>query len=192
MLRRIDDHLSFDPEDHRFSLDGRAVPSVTQALTSVGIIDDRWFTEWAANKGAAVHLACQYYDEGDLDEGDLDPTIQGYLEGWKKFKSDTGFVVTNIEEPVYNIGLQYAGILDRAGYVDGKVTVVDIKTGDVPYWVGIQLAAYQNAMSLPAHGRLAVQLTEDGKWKPHWFKDRRDWDYFKAALSITQLKISKG
>lgn len=187
-FERIDDHLSFDPEMHRFQLDGRPVPSVTQVLKGAGLIDDRWFSEYTANRGQQVHLACQLYDENDLDEETLDPVLAGYLEGWKRFRAETGVEITLIERHVYSVCLQYAGILDRCGFINEESTIIDIKSGAVPWWVGAQMSAYQNTLDPPPKNRLAVQLTPEGKYNLHWFKDRHDWHIFKCCLEIEHLK----
>lgn len=186
---RIDDHLSFNRELHQFKIDGTPVPSVTQILKGAGIIDDRWFSEYSATRGTLIHQTCELYDLGDLDEETLDPVLAGYLAGWKKFRDETEFVQTQIESPVYNIGLQYAGILDRVGYVNDENTLIDIKSGAVPWWVGLQLAAYASCLYPPFTGdRLAVQLSQDGTWKPHYFNNRQDWKDFQACLHVEHLK----
>lgn len=199
-FERIDEHLEFDREPHRFKLDGRPVPSVTTILKRRGLIDDRWFDDYYANRGRDVHLTCQLYDEHDLDEETLDPILAGYLEGWKRFLKENDVKILEIESPIYSV-FQYAGILDRIVNMNigGMIytAIIDIKSGAVPWWVGLQLAAYKEGTQclldkhrkyLPVN-RLAVQLFPDGTWKPHYFKDRHDWTHFLEALSLTHLEL---
>jgi hypothetical protein len=181
--------LEFDSDNHQFKIDGRPIPSVTQIIKGAGLIDDRWFDDYYSERGSAVHLTCQLFDEGDLDEANLDPVLSGYLSGWKKFRSDTGFTPDEIEKQVYNLELQYAGMLDRFGVLAGVPTIIDIKSGAVPWWVGIQLAGY--AGTFPAGKklrRMAVKISQDGTYKVVEFIDRNEWKFFKNCLEIEHLK----
>ena len=67
--------LRFDPDSHLYRVDGIIVPSVTQVLEDVGIVDYSRLPgstrEMALRRGSAVHAACHYDDEGDLDETQL-------------------------------------------------------------------------------------------------------------------------
>lgn len=182
---------TFEPESHLYRLNGSKVPSVTQVLKSVGIIDDSWFTEHSAWRGSVVHMVCQLEDEGDLDEASVAPEVTGYLEAWRRFKLDTGFVAEVNEEPMFSTKLGFAGTPDRIGTVfDCSRTVVDLKSGAVQKAARIQLAAYQilaDENGYRAINRVAVQLKPDGKYRCSPYDARtmkHDRALFLSALAI--------
>src|SRR5690606_20318453 len=97
--KRMDD-LIFEPDNHEYRHRGVVVPSVTQILGSLvdmsAIPQDK--LEYARARGQAVHLACELYDQDDLDMASLDEVIVPYLEAWIKFKKEAGFIVSSIEQ----------------------------------------------------------------------------------------------
>lgn len=184
--------LQFDSERHIYSLGGVRLPSVTQILEGVGIINyDHIPTETreqALLRGKSVHLLTHFDDEGDLDEASVEPHLAGYLAGWRKFRLETEvgrMPITAMEHQMFHVEHWYAGTLDRE--FGGKV-IVDIKTGEAPWWVRIQLAAYRELRkNTEAIHRLAVELHKDGTYRlrPLKLSERRnDLDAFNAALRV--------
>jgi len=191
----FDDSLdeSTGQRKHEYRFNGRLVPSATQIMKAVGM--DPYFGDNAEAKerGRLVHLTCQLYDEDDLNEATLDPVLAGYLAGWKQFRKD---------------------------WAPARTTIVDIKTGGIPWTVGIQTAMYEILFTTmlrpqpvppvliehPAYSplgfagtpdrifypgstdglwdRLAVQLTEDGKYYPHPCRRRKDRDIARAIIAV--------
>ncbi len=178
--------LTFDPASHTYTKDGRVLPSVTQILQASGIVDTTWFTEEAAWRGSVVHECCQLDDEGDLDESTVPEEAKGYLDAWRLFKAQVPMNFISIEQPLCS-GL-YAGTPDR----DAEWAVVDIKTGAILPWVGLQLAAYTELLATNRDAafrfqRYAVRLGKDGRYNVQHFavRDyRNDLGIFRAALSI--------
>lgn len=193
--------LEFDEASHEYRFGGRVVPSVTQVLETVGISDFSMVPEpvldAAQKRGTAVHKACWYDDQDDLDESSVDPSILGYLNGWRKFRAETGFTAEQIEQRIYCPTNVYAGTPDRVGEMNvlGRV-LVDIKTGgESPSWP-IQLAAYMKA--LVGHGspfhRLVVQVTSGGTYKTHAYRVSdypRHWNVFAGALTVYKFRMQK-
>lgn len=165
--------------------DGAVVPSVTQVLDIFHSFDhvDPMVLEAARNFGTHVHLATQLYDEGRLDEDALDPALVPYLNGWKKFLSESGFVITAIEEKVYHKRLRYAGTLDRRGLWRSSSWLLDIKSGAVPFTVGAQTAAYREAMDEKPKRRLCVQLMPND-YRISELKELSDFALFQSALNV--------
>lgn len=190
--------LVFDPETHRYTFEGKPLPSVTRVLQ---VLERRFAPpqalEFAAQRGTAVHEACELDDRDDLDEGTVDPIIHPYLEGWRRFKEDVGFVPVEIELPVVNGRDGYAGTLDRVGLVNGKLAVLDIKSGAaLPLAAGPQLAAYQEAYAwvvsaalvkrpadLPRR-RYVVWLRDTGSYQLVRYDSPEDWGVFRSALNL--------
>jgi len=175
--------LNFDPSTHTYTLDGKVLPSVTQILQGVGLINfngiDPGILKKAADFGTAVHQATALDDLGDLDEESLDPALKPYLEAWRGFRGPMKFDA--IEQPLCHPDYGFAGTPDRVKWN----TIYDIKTGTTVYpSTGIQLAGYSILAGIPTARRLAVQLKADGTYQVHEFKDRKDREIFLACLSV--------
>ncbi len=182
--------LQFDEINHAYSYDGRRVPGVTSVLSALhkfdGVSAD--VLAAAAERGTAVHLACELLDLGDLDEESVDPAIAGYVNGWRLFMAEKAPVWDRIEAKCFHKIHRYAGTLDRAGVMDGDEWIVDIKTAAAshPVW-GVQTAAYANALDKPKARRGTVQLRPDGKYRLIEWKDRTDWPVFASLLTINSF-----
>ena len=184
--------LDFDPINHTYRVDGVVVPSVTQVLKSVGLINfsgiDALTLKRAADFGVAVHYACHLDDIDDLDESTLDDTLKPDLGAWRAFKGpkDDPMFFRQLETPIYSPVYQFAGTPDR---ISGQV-IIDIKTGTTVYPVtALQLAGYAVLADRPTARRLAVQLKPDGKYQIHEYKDRKDREIFLACLAIYNWRI---
>ena len=187
--------LQFDPVSHRYTLGGREVPSVTQLLQVLDQYEGvpPHVLEAAREFGVHVHLACELWDRGTLDEAALDPNLRLYLDGWRKFRGDTGFIPTHIEERVLHRPMRYAGTLDRLGTLRGRPALVDIKSGMKPKSVGAQTAAYLEAWMLTTSSprkrptRYCVQLMPED-YRLHVLDDPADWPLFVSCRNVHQWK----
>jgi len=175
-------NIHLDPETHTYLCDGVVYPSVTQILQDEGFIDATWFTEYARDRGTLVHRITHWYDTGELDMESVDPALGGYLEGWIRFREESGFDPQIIERPLASHTHRFAGTPDRIGVLNGDLAIPDIKSGAVQAWTGLQLAGYEILYGQRVN-RFGVQLTEDGKYKLIPFTDRNDRGVFMAALS---------
>lgn len=142
--------LTFDADTHTYRLHGHALPGVTWLLrryylsrdwrdVEVGVLEAKRLL------GSAVHAACHYADEGDLQPDTVDPRIAGYVDSWRLFRERTGFRPLLLETPLGHDLQRYAGTVDRFGVLgDGEPAIVDIKTGDPQdAAAGPQTAAYE-------------------------------------------------
>ncbi len=191
--------LEFEAGTHTYRLDGQVIPGVTSVLKATGIIDYSFIPQdvlqAAARRGTAVHLACQYLDEGTLDRTSLDPSIRGYVDAYERFIEDSRFSPAHIEHRVFHGVYRYAGTLDRTGLLDGALTVLDFKTGLVLPGHALQLAAYTNCLKLPRRfRRFALKLNDDGIYRVHEFPVsdfQRDTDLFLSALACHNFKAAQ-
>ena len=181
--------LSFDGPSHRYTVDGIAIPSVTDILSPLNSF--RFVSadvlRAARELGTAVHLACELDDQGVLDEGTLAPALAGYLAAWRLFRAEHITHWLMVEAPVFNPQMGYAGTVDRYGFVDGEKTVVDIKTGSALYpATGPQLAAYAKAIpqATPCTQRTAVLLKPTGHYEARTYKSAMDWVVFASLLTL--------
>lgn len=172
---------------------------VTELLAEAGLIDRTWFDEYGATRGKHVHTACHYYDMGELDEDSLDPALVPYVEGWKKFKQETGFQVFDSELRLTSERLGLTGQPDKIGNLPAiGDCIIDIKSGSLSDWTAIQLAGYKvlllDQVQHPGalYKRFAVNLPGDGTYKVKEYKDRGDEGIFLAALAIHNWRKNHG
>ncbi len=193
-------YIELDEATHTYYVDGMKQISVTQVIKQAGLIDDRWFTEFGRWRGSAVHKATHYFDDGDINRRTLDPIVKPFVADWKKFREQTGFVPTLIEQPFYDGLYNYCGTPDRRGYFyepgmsKGGNVLVDIKTypgGQPPWWTRLQLAGYGRLIDPNRiFHRFAVVLTGDGpNIIPYDTEDYiQDVNDFLACIRIARLK----
>ena len=186
---------AFDPRLHRYTVDGKEVPSVSSILRILtdavyGPIPKETLAA-AAAFGTAVHACTEYLDEGDLDRSSVSEDWVPYLDAYEAWKQDMGPTIEAIE---LRLGCpRFAGTLDRIVRFNADPSevlwVIDLKTTSVLHpHVGVQLAAYVALASLmyPGHKwrRAAVQLKGDGTYAFREFKDLSDETCFNALLGI--------
>lgn len=160
--------LEFEEESHTYFWNGEVVPSVNQILQDIGIINTS-FMRGGAERGKAVHLACQILDEGD--EVDVAPEIEGYVQAFRKFKRENYYKPILIEEKVYHHELNYAGTLDRTCLLNGYSTLLDLKTSQsIQRYVGLQIIGYRLALGQPMR-RATLQLKREGDYAIRYFDD---------------------
>jgi hypothetical protein len=165
--------LQFIPESHTYLVDGIIRPSVSQILQTTGISDISGIPPEVLEKarmfGSSVHKFCELSDKGELEQYEVQPEVMPCLMAWETFKSENKVEIVEVEKAYY-CALGYCGTIDRLAKVDGKLTVIDIKTSStVQKSAAIQLAAYalffdqDDAGMYPS--RMVVHLTQEGDYK---------------------------
>jgi hypothetical protein len=134
------------------------LPRVTEVLVGAGLIDTTFMTEAGRERGTAVHLACQYLDENDLDMDSVDPALVGYLDAYRDFRQQVAMDGSWIEMPQQDPKGLYRGTPDRI-LVDRPRCIYDLKSGAPQPSTALQLAAYVHMMPDEySYGRYAVYL----------------------------------
>lgn len=201
--------LRFDPAGHIYSYAGpgegifRQVPSITTIIRPMndehyGLgngVGPNQALNHAAERGQAVHEACWYFDQDDLDEDSLDEEIKPYVAAYRKFREESNIEIVEIETPRvgFHGKIAFAGRPDRI--VRMKVrrgwsqnSPLDIKTTvDMAPAVGVQLAGYAELLG-PAHGGrnlFGLQLKADGSYRLHEYQadHLRYRNHFHALLA---------
>ena len=184
--------LAFNAETHVYRVGDRVLPSVTQVISAAGLIDQTWYTEDGATRGTYVAEATALWDRDELNEGELDGNLRGYLSAWLMFRAAWPCEILAIEEAVWHPTYFYAGTLDRvARKTGGGRFVIDIKTGQEERWHALQTAAYAACLrerDKVHYDRLAVYLRPHGTFTITQHKDPRDWNIFLAALAVANWK----
>lgn len=125
--------LEFIEEGHKYLLDGVEIPSVTQICKpmTVDVVENAkpWLRDAAARRGSDIHEICAEIDIGE--EPNIPYQYASYVKAYLDFKRDYGLSTTwnAIELPIASANLGVAGTIDRLVVIDGKVTLIDIKTG---------------------------------------------------------------
>lgn len=199
--------LEFREGDHSYFLDNERVPNVTLITDTLanayaGVPED--VLERARDRGTAVHLATQLYDEDALDEASLPDELRGYVAAWDRFRSETGFEPEAIEERVYSRRYRFAGTLDRRGKFMSLKSVrpryhclLDIKaTATLMPMTGPQTAAYAAAYEEMSgdriHRRFCVQLRDDGTYRLQEHDDPSDLSVFLAGATLENWRRRHG
>ncbi len=179
--------------DKNYEMNGTRYARVTNVLKSVGIIDPRWFEEYAALRGTYVLMACAMNDTQTLDYDNLDPLLLGYLQGWVLFlKEHPQIEIKEIEKFVWDDELKVAGTLDRTAMIKASKGIIDIKAvTSVDPAVEIQTAAYAR-MEGQVDWRMAVQLFPDGTYQAKSLTKAIDRSIWLSACNIHNWKIAKG
>jgi hypothetical protein len=184
---------SFEPKGHIYQSDeGEVLPSVTTIIKdSLKIYQYKSYgPSVAATRGTYVHLACQMYDENDLDESTIDPVVAPYLESYKLALKKYGINVEANELMRYHPTLKFAGSIDKVVMLDGKRTIIDIKTGKEECWHKWQTGAYAELLK----AELGPLERADLYIKPDSFylarhtcaTDARDFRLLRAEINIPE------
>jgi RecB family exonuclease len=152
--------ISFDPCRHEYRDGEIIIRSVTQILKDAGIIDNKWYSEEARDRGSAVHDLCERYAQGKrVDNLGRPLAALEYVNAFANWIHLCHVYAIETEKIITGEinGHRYAGRFDLKADINGKTVMVDIKTGKKAKWHKIQLAAYtlsentQKAMELYLH-----------------------------------------
>lgn len=182
-------------ENHRYMLNGREIPSVSQILKPV---DDKYYSkidsevlEAAGHNGTAVHVMAQLEFANELDENNLDAGLVDYLHALRKWKEDDqNSTPINIEQSLFHKRLEYAGTPDLV-YED---MIVDIKTRQVKHdRDAMQLIAYAKMLESQKIGlknkRLYVlYLKKNGSYIFQRIQDQNSWGMFRTLLDYYYIQ----
>lgn len=195
--------LRFEEEGHRYYLGERQLPSVTQVLEPIQMLEGipRDVLDAAADLGRKVHLACHFLDMGVLDWSSLDDVLTGYVEAYRKFLRETHAVVLASEQKVAHAKHGYAGTYDMVAllprlHANPQRMLIDRKSATtMPRTVGPQTSAYLeaelsngNPLGLTrATVRAGLLLKPDGTYsfKPLKVTDHAaDFNMFISCLNV--------
>lgn len=161
-------NLTFEAKAHEYRLDGVKIPSVSEILKVTGRHGGYGFGPTSAQRGTAVHKWCEIYDRGNASERDfnlswdnVDEELKPFVEAYIKFSEEwPGGDWWWIEERVWSSDYLYAGTLDRRS----PDVLLDIKTGSVADWHGLQLTAYDMCFE-KRHKLFNLYLRSDGRYR---------------------------
>ena len=146
--------LQFEPVAHRYTLDGRVLPSVSTIIRPLSPGLDRIPRDvlaHAAQRGTWLHEAIALDLDGDLDEWTVPEVIAPEFAAWRQWREKAeadGWRWLAWERRVCSAALGFAGTLDLAAITpDGEPALLDHKrTAELPRSVPVQLTGYALAL----------------------------------------------
>ena len=188
--------LIFYDNKHLYEVDGVKMDSVSEVLRFLSreVYDDinQYTLDNAANRGTAVHTACEVlykYRQVECTH-DIEPYVMAFLQFLKDHKCE----FTDIEKPLADTDLGIAGTPDFCGTVDGEESIIDMKaqTAIKKTLVKAQLNAYKRLREVngkpPVKRLYCLQLMNDGKYR--LYPVAIDDTEFAACLKLhTALKF---
>ena len=200
--QEVINRLTFDPGVHKYVLDGMRIPSVTQVIDPFLPYANmpKEVRETALLRGTRVHELTHVYDTVDTTvaiQVAKELRVNAYLLAWRKFLRDVRPVFIEAEMRLYHTLYRYAGTLDRVAMIDGRLCIIEIKTGGVIDEYAMQTAAYQEAynncqLDDLATARYVVQLKATGSYSLIEHKDKDDFQAFRAALTLGNWRMKHG
>jgi hypothetical protein len=155
----------------------------------------------AADIGTLVHDWISKYTNAMIKKLPVPPmpTNENILNGimaFRKWEKENRVTFIESERPVYSSTFNYAGILDSKAIVNGKLSIIDYKTGKYYGDMRYQAAAYTNAEQEMTNDQIQDQIIvsiskEDGEFEPHHLgMDRfpQDFDVFRCCLQIAKYR----
>lgn len=164
--------LLFFNQDHRYTLDGEELPSVSELCRFLsreiyGNVE-QWRLDNAADRGTAVHKATEVLDK--FSKVDVDDSILPYVQAYLKFRKEHKAEWQKIEFATHHPTDKYAGTIDRYGLLDGILSLLDIKTSYTIHkpLCSAQLNLYRRmlkANGLDVNKLYILHLKKDGTYK---------------------------
>ena len=133
-----------------------------------------------------------------IDRGNvLPPSVEngpqnGYISAYRRFLRDTSVKIRDIEKIVVHHPFKYAGTIDRIVLLNNEKSIIDIKTGQVQDWHGIQLAAYNLALGNGDPRLYGLYLRKTGKYYLKEYSAKYYAEIFLTALEAYRWKTGKG
>lgn len=197
-------NFTFDPVKHEYRVDGCVVPSVTQVNRLAGLSDfdgvNPDLLERNQEFGTHVHKAVELCCKGTLDEEKLDEALRPYLQGWKNFVEDFGYICHAWEHQGYSEVYRFAFTIDQLGEITkGKYvgkSIGDIKTGKPKPADAVQLGGYKIGTGREYKNVFILYLDPD--FKPRGYKvvfaanNKREQGIFLSALSVVNFRKEHG
>lgn len=199
-MNLADAPLLFDDGQHRYTIAGVNVPSVSRIIDTLEDLSaiPAGVLERKTQIGKAVHACCEFLDLDDLDEATIAPEWAPYVNAYREFLVDYDVQWESIETKDANRTHWYAGTVDRFGLIRKRGTepwlraLVDLKTrATLPPKIGVQLAAYEGLNpKYRGASRYALQLKPSGKYHLEQFSRAADWSTFLACLTVYKFKAA--
>lgn len=193
--------IELEKTSHEYKVDGIIRPGVTTILEERGISDISSIPHAvllkAQDRGTAVHTLCEMVNKGvDPYEHPQCLHYQSYLKAYLQFMEQFGSKIVASELMLYSPKYGFCGTIDLVMRINGKLCVIDIKSGLEYASYKIQTAAYKqlwndNFPDTKIKDRYALYLRKSGLFNAEkdliQYKDKTDEYVWNAALLITKF-----
>lgn len=153
--------VDFDRETHTYKLDGKFIPSVTQIINEILPMNYNPH-HWYLQRGTAVHACAAFIAKGV--EFEWDERISGQVTAIRRFFNEVKPDVLGVEEVVFSKTYMYGGTYDLWCKIGTMNCLVDYKATMSIDLVGLQLSAYELAVSPYIKYGIGVEIREDGSY----------------------------
>lgn len=184
--------------------DRESWPRVTELLKWAGFFADMRGSQEAMDRGTAVHMGCQFVDEGMLREriaealtGQPDADeILVRIDSYQRWLKESRMIPSEREVKVYHPTLRYRGTMDGLYFLRDEPWVVDIKSGEWTLAAQIQTALYALAWAetrevvLPSRGALYLRANGTYLFADHTEDD--DYDEARRIVSSYYWRVNHG
>lgn len=187
--------LTFDESSHRYFLGGVEIPSVSAIIRPIydkiyGEISQSTL-DVASDRGTRIHRAIEFMYKYGYNSGT--PDIQGYLEGYSKFRNDhRDWIQKHAELRTYHKSLLFGMTIDQVYDTPSGIVICDLKTPKIAHpkaW-SVQLSGYKigyESQHEKVSEIVALQLFESGKYVLHKLSD--ETDVFLSCLQIFRFEV---
>ena len=159
--------LTFDEVNHKYFDGDVELPSVTTItrFCHYDSVNGNGQNPFYRERGTKIHELCADYDfTGELLCG---TGVDGYLKAYADFKRD--YRIKDwifVEQMLGSADLGFAGTVDRIGYIDGRLSILDIKSSSNVNLVGLtaQLTGYMALYGARAD-LYGLQVKKDGSYR---------------------------
>lgn len=177
--------------NHIYRWNDSIVPGTTQILTELGLIDPRFFTDQARERGRIVHSCLALLLKNDLDWTSVDERLLSYVKAGERAIDELKIRPRIVEQMFYHDLWKYAGIPDL---LDQDDRLNEWKTGVMLPAYKLQVGFYEILLEHNGHPvkqRRIIQLNDDATYKIHPVDLRIKRDAI-AVLSYYNLKNNYG
>lgn len=196
-------NIEFIQESHKYVLDGKEVPSVTQLVEiySTSTVDAdsdlELVFESAAERGTILHSYLEHrLSGGQADEFEMPDSYAGYVDAIELFLSEHELSPMLVETAMAADGdIPFAGTPDYVGEFDGVMCILDWKfVSQVQKTkIGAQLHGYDKLCvdnGIFAEHLYCVQFLADGGYRLYPVGDD-SVNSFELCLQVHKLKNQK-
>lgn len=157
-------------------------PSTTQVLDAMGFYRGLDAAgpinrEVGLNRGSAVDKAVTWLALGQEPPWkEAHPELDPYLDGFRKFLREHSWTHHSHQDEFVCQEERFVSHPDLLGELDGKLSVLEVKSGAFPEFVRLQTAGQIIAEGNRARRRVCINLQGDGRYKLRPLNDPRDFN----------------
>lgn len=181
--------LRFVEETHQYFDGDVELPSVTEIIRFCNFDTVNKARQgnnpFYRDRGTKVHELCQLIDYDGIENVPIGTGLDGYIRAYVNFLRDYNIKSWYaVEKPVGSAENGFAGTIDRIGNIDGKLTILDIKTSPNVNIIALtaQLTGYSLLWGSIMTQLMGLQLKKDGSYKVILVD--RDYKLFEACQTL--------